>query len=232
MPLTHPSRCLPGLRLAATLLVFVLAAACSRRSDPEAGGTNVSSRPQQIPFHQDSDSGPGAYEAGQAALQSTKGENDLPFRSTSRTLPVGTLLTVRLEKPISTSIPADSRAFTAVLDTPVRVEGATVWPHGATTTGRLESARAAPRVGTGYVCLTLESIAFGGKITPLQTSNLFVKGRVEEAQAYPSDDARPEHRASAVRIEKGHRLTFRLTQAVVLSTSEEETSGPSRSESR
>lgn len=214
---------LQALGLATALLVLSLAAACSRRSDFDAAGRSPSSRQQEVPFH--SQAGSGSAEGmgdDSGSPRHPKNEADLPFRlPSSQTLAAGTLLTVRLQAPIATANRGASRTFAAVIDDPVVIDGTTVLPHGAVASGRLECSQVAPRRGHGYVCLTLESIAVGGETIPLQTSKLFAKGTVEALQE-PLGGHPPA--PAAVRIAKGHRLTFRLTRDVVLGAAAESTS--------
>jgi hypothetical protein len=218
MPLMRTCRRLHGFGLAIALLVLGLSAACSHRSGFESDGRNSSSRQQEVPFHQEAGTSPGDSGIGDdhTSPRRPKNESDLPFKgSSSQTLPAGTLLTVRLDAPIATAKRGASKTFTAILDDPVTVDGATVLPHGVTARGRLECSQAVLKRGTGYVCLTLESIAVGTRTIPLQTSKLFAKGTVEASPEPASGHARPTH-AAAVRIAKGHRLTFRLTRDVVV----------------
>ena len=67
----------------------------------------------------------------------------------------------------------------------------------------VESARASKvKRNRGYVRLTLDSIDLAGKDLPIQTSSLFARGIA------------PETDPSAVTLEKGRRLTFRLAESV------------------
>ncbi len=236
MPLMRTSRRLHGFGLATALLIFGLAAACSRRSGFEADGRNTPSRQQQeVPFHPQAGTSPadGGLGDDHTSQRRPKSEGDLPFKlPASQTLTAGTLLTVRLEAPIATAKPGASKTFTAILDDPVTVDGTTVLPHGATARGRLECSQAALKPGTGYVCLTLGSITIGGRTIPLQTSKLFAKGTVDALQETPAGHTAPMHAPAAVRIAKGHRLTFRLTRDVVLGAGGEAMSDNFRSGSK
>ena len=235
MPLMRTSRRLHGCGLALTLLFLGLATACSRRSGFEAGRNTPSRQQQEVPFHQEAGTSPADSGIGDnhTSPRRPRDEVDLPFKlPASQTLTAGTLLTVRLEAPIVTAKPGPSKTFTAMLDDPVTIDGTTVLPHGAIARGRLVCSQAALKRGTGYVCLTLESIAVGGKTIPLQTSKLFAKGKVEASQGSPSGHTAPMHAPAAVRIAKGHRLTFRLTRDVVLGAGGEDMSDNSPSGSK
>jgi hypothetical protein len=95
----------------------------------------------------------------------------------------------------------------------------------------VESARVSDvRRDAGYVRLTLESIQIDGKDVPLQTSSLFARGTAGDASAvHPSagtadtsrigqsHPAQPRaDQATIIRLKKGRRLTFRLTEALDL----------------
>jgi hypothetical protein len=58
----------------------------------------------------------------------------------------------------------------------------------------------------GYVRLTLDSIDIAGKNTRLQTSSLFARGNPASQNAA----------LGLITLEKGRRLTFRLTEPVYL----------------
>jgi hypothetical protein len=215
------SRWLQYFGLGTALLGLALAPACSRRENLEADGGNSPSREQQVPFHQAAADASGSGTEDDHASPRPKGESDLPFKaSASLTLPAGTLLTVRLETPISTAEPDASRTFAAILEAPVTVDGTRVLPRGAAAKGRLECAHnSGLNPGAGYVCLTLDSIVVGGKTIPLQTSSLFAKGMAEPPAESAGAQTTPTQVPPAVRINKGHRLTFRLRRDVLLGAS-------------
>jgi hypothetical protein len=65
----------------------------------------------------------------------------------------------------------------------------------------LQAGRAGRTPGAGYFGLTLSSITVGGREITVQTSSLFARGAVQ---------------AAGVAVQKGRRLTFRLTAPVEL----------------
>jgi hypothetical protein len=143
----------------------------------------------------------------QAENQNRRPDSGLPFGD-RQSLPVGTLVTVRLKNPILTDNPAFSRTFDAVVDEPVLAEGNALVPRGAGVQGRVQSAQASElRRNHGYVRLTLESINIGGRDFPLQTSSLFVPSDTAETPGFGGTPSSP-----VVRLESGRRLTFRLTE--------------------
>jgi hypothetical protein len=75
----------------------------------------------------------------QAENQNRQPDSGLPFGD-RQSLPVGTLVTVRLKNPIVTDNPGFSKTFDAVIDEPVLVEGNAVVPRGASVQGRVQSA--------------------------------------------------------------------------------------------
>jgi hypothetical protein len=174
----------------------------------------------QVPFRDgevgaSADTGTGAAE--DASLQA---DASLPFHD-SQSLPAGTLLTVRLKNPVSTDNlstdslstsnlstknPGAGNTFEAVVDKPIVIEGNTLVPRGASVAGRVESSRAsAVESSRGYVRLTLNAIAFEGRDLPIQTASLYARAQAE-ATGHSQDPTRVVH------LEKGRRLTFRLTE--------------------
>jgi hypothetical protein len=124
-------------------------------------------------------------------------------------------LTVRLKNPISAENPAAEETFEAVVDEPIEIDGNKLVPRGAPVAGRVESARASNvRRDRGYVRLALNAIDLAGASLPIQTSSLFVRGNAGDTQVWQGKDPQNHAYFAVVRIEKGRRLTFRLTQPV------------------
>lgn len=176
----------------------------------------------KVPFHQDGsapdtpgdshDRNPGRNQDADAGL---------PFdNSAAASLPAGTLLTVRLENPLSSSKADVNAGFSAIIEVPIVVEGKTVVARGARVRGRVESARASEvQRDTGYLRLTLDSIDISGREVPLQTSSLFARGNAgvdPETSASSNHDPFVPPSPRVVQLTKGRRLTFRLTSAVAL----------------
>ena len=207
-----------GLQVTLLLLLLpLLTIACSRPVGLHGNDGAAQADKSQVPFQdgpvQDG-SGAGASDPNsQPQDHSQKAEGGLPFRD-SQSLPVGTLLTVRLKNAISTDAPSASSTFEAVVEEPVTIEGTTLVPRGASVAGRVESARASKiRGNRNYVRLRLDSIGVAGRDLPVQTSSLFAHG---DASVTPlTGDATP---AALIHLEKGHRLTFRLTEPVYIAS--------------
>ena len=91
---------------------------------------------------------------------------------------------------------------------PVVVEGNTLIPSGTSVAGRVEAARSSKlKPNRGYVRLALKTVQLGGLSVPLQTASLFAR------EATFGDDP-----ASNIHLEKGRRLTFRLTETAYTSS--------------
>jgi hypothetical protein len=215
------------------LLALALASGCSRPSsvhaNDSANPSSDSGKEKRVPFHPDagaaSDAGPGV--ARQQPSQNSSAANGLPFRMTSSpTLPVGTLLTVKLGVALSSAEVGANQIFSGVIEEPIMSEGNVLVPLGTSVEGRVESARSSNgRPHTGYVRLTLDSITIEGKQTPLHTASLFARGDlVRRADLSAIGDAGPKGAPGEIRLEKGHRLIFRLTAPAVPSDSEVGTS--------
>jgi hypothetical protein len=96
---------------------------------------------------------------------------------TTVTLPVGTVVAIRLQNSISSATASPGESFDAVLDEPLVVKGETVAPRGAEVKGRVVEAKSSGRLhDSGYLRLTLVSITIHGKALPIETSSLFAKG--------------------------------------------------------
>jgi len=205
---------LRGLTIWPVLFALLLAAGCSRPDGQRSDATASPTDSEQVPFHEGeegapSDSHPGISQAADKRLT----EAGLPFRE-PQGLPAGTLLTVRLKNPISAQNPGASGTFDAVVDEPVLIEGNTRLPRGTNVSGRVESARSSNvKRNRGYVRLTLDSIDLAGRDVPLQTSSLFVKGDPDRDEGSENDAP-----GNLIHLEKGRRLTFRLTEPVYLAS--------------
>ncbi len=173
----------------------------------------------QAPF-QDKDQAVGGGGAVSSPPAGSRPDVGLPpFRDTL-SLPAGTMITVRLQNALVAGHPDDAGSFDALVDSSVVVEGNTIVPRGTSVIGRIEGARASNvDRNQGYVRLTLESLSLAGRRLPLQTSSLFARGNAGDT----GDTADPGEAASSpvvhspiVHLNKGRRLTFRLTEPVLL----------------
>ena len=100
------------------------------------------------------------------------------------------------------------------------VEGNKLVPRGTTVLGRVESARSSS-VGSnrGYVRLALDSIRLGDFDLPVLTSSLFVRGNFSGNS--PSQGDAPQRSSPIViHLEKGRRLTFRLSEPAYVAASQ------------
>jgi hypothetical protein len=197
-------RALLGLAVGLALLSLLLDTGCSRPTGLNGANDRAATDSHQTPFRDtagkgSADSSPSPV--SEFADQPAKDGTSLPFREPEN-LPAGTLLTVRLKNPVSAANPEAGGIFEAVVDEPVTVEGNTLVPRGASVAGRIESARPSKARGSGYVRVTLDSIDIEGKDLHLQTSSLFARG----------NGAGNGPRLNAITLEKGRRLTFRLTE--------------------
>jgi len=209
------------------VLTIILAVGCSRPSElPVDEGLNHTDQ-RKAPFQDNAIKQPGpnsgdgkSSDAGaeQSSSRDPRRASGPPFQDLSSVsdLPPGTLVTVKLERQISSDNIGDKGTFAAMVDEPVMLDGKIAVPRGANVTGRIESAQAfdAGR-GLGYIRLTLETITIAGKKLPLRTSSLFVRGSSGEVSSTGQDDAE-QTRPTVTRLQKGRRLTFRLAATVPL----------------
>jgi hypothetical protein len=179
-------------------VLFLGLAGCSSPASVPAGeGGNPSVQQGAFP-----DQSPGSIESTQDSRQIT-GDESVAQEQTEG-LPTGTLITVRLKDDVPAA--AANGVFEALVDEPVTVQGEARIPRGTLVEGRIESVRtseASP--DRSVVQLTLDSFRLGGVDIPINTASLF--GR---------QTAIRQASISAVLLEKGRRLTFRLTEKVSL----------------
>lgn len=205
------------------LLSMLWTVGCARPAGPQTDEATVHADQHPVPFHEPGATArPGDSPATQENGRSP--ESGLPFHE-SQSLPAGTLLTVRLKTPVAAENPGINGTFEAVVDEPVVIEGNKLVPRGAMVAGRVESARISNvKRDHGYVSLALDSIHLGGVSLPIQTSSLFVRGNAGDPQAAvgevaPGETLR-EGSTVVIRLEKGRRLTFRLTESAYVAASQ------------
>jgi hypothetical protein len=177
------------------------------RSEPLHRSDSVSAasgqrNDQQLPFRPDIDRMADSEGKNPAVSPDQKLTSALPFRTASqaRILPSGTLLTVELEDALSTAKVRPGDAFSASVAAPLAIEGDPLIERGTAATGHVESVRS--HAGSGYFQLTLSAITVEGRHFALQTSSLFARGTSQQHEG--------------LRVQKGRRLTFRLTSPVTL----------------
>lgn len=120
----------------------------------------------------------------------------------SGNLPAGTLLTVRLKSAVYAGIAPSDGSFEGIVVAPIIVAGTTMIPKGASVAGRVESAQTSSlKPNRGYVRLVLNSVQLGNHYVPVQTDSLFAR-----------EAPMGSHPISAIHLEKGRRLTFRLAE--------------------
>lgn len=194
-------------------LAALIEAGCSRPVGLQSDDSTAQSGQRQAPFQEGTGTAPAKPTLTPVEEHSAIPESFLPFRD-DQNLPAGTLLTVRLKDPISVENPVVAGTFEAVVDEPLLVDGNTLIPRGASVAGRVESARAfKAKRSRGYVRLVLDSIDISGRDLPVQTSSLFARGNLDSSPNAPADGS-----AGVIHIEKGRRLTFRLTEPVYVAS--------------
>ena len=149
------------------LLAFTIG--CAHQPNLQAADENVSTvaNDGKLPFDHESPKG-GLSPTGTLV---PKPEN----------LPAGTPITIRVQSAVSSATSRSGDIFEGFLDEPVVIQGQTAVPRGANVTGRVVDAKASGHLhDAGYLRLTLTSISINGKVVPLQTSSIFVKGASHE----------------------------------------------------
>jgi hypothetical protein len=211
-----------GLTMWPMLLVLLCAPGCARPAGLQTSDGAGHVDQHQVPFHNGDDAAASARQADSPAPpdRSLKPETGLPFHD-SQNLPSGTLLTVRLKNSISSESPSTDGVFEAIVDEPVAIEGSQVIPLGTGVAGRVESTRSSNvKRNRGYVRLVLDSIHLAAGNLPIQTSSLFVMGSAGDTHVPQSEVQQTRASTTLIHLEKGRRLTFRLTESVSLAASE------------
>jgi hypothetical protein len=126
-----------------------------------------------------------------SVAQPTDAPSQLPFSNSTevksapaliktvaaQNVPVGTPIAIRLQTSVSSATAVPGQQFDAILDQPLVLDGETIADSGTHVIGRVVSARSSGRLqNPGYLRLTLISMSLNGKVVPLQTSSIFVKG--------------------------------------------------------
>jgi hypothetical protein len=214
-----------GLMIGIILLAQFWAVGCTPPGALQSGDGTPQVDQNQVPFRGAEAKPSGQGDSLASPDKESAAEAKLPFQD-PQNLPAGTLLTVRLKNSISADNPDSNDAFEAVVDQPVVSEGNKLIPPGAVVRGRVESARASHLKGDhGYVLLTLDSIQLAGSRVPVQTSSLFVRGNADQTQTPQSQRPPRQSYASVIRLEKGRRLVFRLTEPLYLAASQRPSTG-------
>lgn len=188
------------------LLALLGVCACNGPASVPGDDTSAAADQHQAPFH---DEAARSVASGPAKLLNASDQlakpEKLPFQEEN--LPAGTLLTVSLKSTISAGY-SSHNMFEAVVDEPVTIRGNTLIERGAIVSGRIQSARTSNvEPDRGYICLALDSIHIGGIDVPVQTADLYA--RQSQTSSKPS---------FILRLAKGRRLTFRLTEPAYFSS--------------
>lgn len=196
-------------RIQATCLMLLAlfgVCACNPTAGVPGDESSAPTEQHQAPFHDETSR---SVSSGSVKLLSAShpgaGADKLPFQEEN--LPAGTLVTVSLKSAISAAKPL-LNTFEAVVDEPVAIGGNTLIARGAAVSGRIQSVRTSNvEPDRGYICLALASIHVGGIDVPVQTADLYAR----QSQATGKS-------SSVLRLAKGRRLTFRLTEPANISS--------------
>jgi hypothetical protein len=174
---------------------------CARSAPSHSSDAASAVSEQKLPFHPHADQASAAEGVHHPRVSpDPQPASAVPFNSHPHTLPSGTLLTVQLQDSLSAAKVRDGDTFTASVAAPLTVDGDPLIDRGTVATGHVESVRS--QAGSGYFQLTLSALTVEGRPLPLQTTSLFARGTLQQSDG--------------VRVQKGRRLTFRLTSPVTL----------------
>jgi hypothetical protein len=204
---------LAGVLLSAALLAFCFACYRSASIEGNSGAKMNDQSEQKVPFREET----GTATSSPGMLMTQPVKDGPPFTNPPiHSLPAGTLVTVKLKNSLSSRGAAGER-FSAVMDEPIVVDGEVIVGRGIDVSGRVESAQASPGTrSSNSFRLTLDSMTIRGKLCPLHTASLFAKATSGEAGKWPIVGISSTDGRQNVRLKKGRRLTFRLTEAAPL----------------
>jgi hypothetical protein len=176
-----------------------------------------SSSEQNLPFHSNQEHATDD-KAHPAIPADRKSGSDAPFLAAqnTRSLPAGTLITVRLNNALSILDARPGDTFAASVSGLLTSDGEVLAGPGTAVRGRVEAAqpsiiRPGYKPDPGYVRLTLNNIEVNGRLVDLQTSSLFAKGTLAKSL---SPSAASSAKSNELRLQKGRRLTFRVIAPV------------------
>ena len=168
------------LRLTTLAMISLLLAAlaCNRQT----GVGNFSGSPAQpVAGNQPAAASDEAAPKAASALPGTGGETTARAANQAgdstaeraRSLPAGSVLTVRLRQAVGSKISHSGDRFEATVAQPIERDGAVIVPEGAQVIGRVQSAAARGRFkGAAVLRLTLDSLTVKDKSYPLDTSSI------------------------------------------------------------
>ncbi len=199
--------------LVAFCLAVMFSLGCSARDPLHSADGNPAVSGQNLPFHSENQPTSSASDSERPAIPpDPKLASGIPFGVGSRVLPAGTLVTVQLSGSLFASKVHAGDAFSAIVAAPISLDGVTLVNRGIAVTGRIESAQSEVERGRamGYFQLTLNAVTIEGKPVAIQTSSLYAR-----ATGQPSNVSSGSNNMSGnIRVQKGRRLTFRLTAPV------------------
>ncbi len=190
-------------RLAIIIVLLGLYSGCAR---PPADDAANSSGSQKLPFDRQ------PRERGISPSHAL-----IPYATR---LPEGTSISIRLQNSLSSGTLHAGDTFSAILDQPVEVEGATLVAKGSSATGRVLESKPASSSGglpqDGYLRLVLVSLNVGGRAVTIETSSIFAKGGAREGRK-PEAGTKPKD--AVVTVDR--QLDFRIAQSVDLAPLEQ-----------
>jgi hypothetical protein len=128
----------------------------------------------------------GCGKAPQSASDTDSGAAPKFFGSKEATLPVGTVLTVKLDQAVGSKISANGDSFSASIASPVEADGKVVIPTGSAAKGHVVEAVPEGRFKGGAVLkLVLDSVTVNGKDYDVQTGTIArsIKGKGKRTAA-------------------------------------------------
>jgi hypothetical protein len=159
--------------LAVALCLLMVIAACNKKSEQpttEASANNAATAPGES-TPPAATTNPAESSAPAAGAEKPKAEEAKAVEAKPVVVPVGTVLTIRLDQAVGSKTSNSGDAFTGTTSSPVEVDGKTVIPSGAKAEGTIVEAVPLGRFkGGARLSLSLTSITVDGKSHQIKTS--------------------------------------------------------------
>src|SRR5262245_11735487 len=105
-------------------------------------------------------SAPGATDSSAGSSEAAKSAAKSPEPPKTIVVPVDTILTVVLDQAVGSKISTPGQAFSAIVQSPIEVDGRVAIPKGSRTSGIVKDAKPAGRFkGAATLSLTLTSVS-------------------------------------------------------------------------
>jgi hypothetical protein len=123
---------------------------------------------------------PAPAKAPAAAAPRAAASSPAPVKTTSVTVPAGTVVNVRLTQAVNVDVSKTGQTFKAVVDDPVMIGGAIAIPRGAAAVVQAVNVEQSGKFkGSDKITLKLNAVGFGGMMYDVASAYVETKGKGE-----------------------------------------------------